>query len=438
MRQAGKKRIRRAAALALSVVVAVLAIPFTASAAVQTEVEMQADVLHSLGLLSGSGGSYRLHRTLNRAEAITMLIHMMGEDQAVKSGTWTHPFTDVPEWAQAYVGYAYQHGLSSGISKTQFGSSSPCTQAQYLTFLLRALGYSDVRGDFKWSQPYDLAKSVGLISSETPLSRFTRGDMVNVSYRALSALTITSPKLHGWTTSSLIDSLQNKKKTLKDQLIEKGAFTKEAYEQAMAVYAEGPKTVKVVYLTFDDGPSAKVTTKILDTLQEYGVPATFFVLGKMVDRAPEIVQRAYNDGHKVATHGYSHDYKYLYANTKNLLADIKKGNEAIDRALGFAYGNRVFRFPGGSFGKSQTILNAVTKNGYTYYDWNCSGEDATKVKGSSAKEIVRAAINTSAGKKNDIIILLHDAATKDTTAKALPQIIEYFQEKGYVFRTLSE
>ncbi len=426
----GKSKGRRWMAAALALTMAFVAAPVTAFAATQTTQEMQAEVLHHFNFLEGSGAGYQLQKKPNRVEAIVMLIHMRGEDKEVLNGTFQHPFTDVPAWAQKYVGYAYEKGLSSGVSDTLFGSQRECTQAQYLTFLLRTLGYDDRNGEFSWKEPYALAKAAGIIGSDLPLRRFSRGDMVGESYWALNAKTVHRQ------SETVTGAAVVSRSTLKTELIGKGVFTQQVYDDAMAVYNQGPKQVKAVYLTFDDGPSTRVTPQILDTLDAYGVPATFFVLGRMVDQNPQILRREYQEGHKIATHGYSHDYKHLYSSTANLLSDIQKGNAAIDKALGFPYNNRVFRFPGGSHKKSQAMKKAVTDAGFAYYDWNSSGQDAASASGSTASEIVNSTISTIWGDTGQVIVLLHDTNAKKTTAEALPQIIKYFRDHGYEFRTL--
>ena len=102
-----------------------------------------------------------------------------------------------------------------------------------------------------------------------------------------------------------------------------------AAEKADLIFAYGPNAVYVakgsngIALTFDDGPSNKVTPRILNTLRDNGVPATFFVLGSQVDRNPDIVRRAYQEGHKIANHGYSHNYSHMYKNTTNLMNDLE-------------------------------------------------------------------------------------------------------------------
>ena len=109
-----------------------------------------------------------------------MLIRTLGEENAALSGTHKHPFTDVPAWADAYVGYAYEKGLTKGVSATEFGSGN-ASAAMYVTFMLRALGYSDAAGDFSWSDPFALARSCGVMTDDVDLSRFLRADAFPVA-----------------------------------------------------------------------------------------------------------------------------------------------------------------------------------------------------------------------------------------------------------------
>ena len=113
-----------------------------------------ADRLYGLGLFRGTGvaadGSpiYELERVPNRNEAVTMLVRLLGAEDEALSGDWETPFTDLADWAAPYVGYAYENGLTTGVSSTAFGGDAPVTGAQYVTLVLRALGYSDREGDF--------------------------------------------------------------------------------------------------------------------------------------------------------------------------------------------------------------------------------------------------------------------------------------------------
>jgi len=104
---------------------------------------------------------------------------------------------------------------------------------------------------------------------------------------------------------------------------------------------------KRVFLTFDDGPSG-ITPEILDILKQEDVKATFFVLGSQVEIRPDIVKRAYEEGHYIANHGYSHKYSEIYASPESVLNEINKCNEIIRLAIGVPeYNSYLFRYPGG-------------------------------------------------------------------------------------------
>ena len=105
--------------------------------------ETQADLLHALGLFQGTDNGYELDRTMRRDEAAAMLVRFLGVETEALAGTWEHPFTDVPQWADKYVGYLYENGLTKGVSATQFGAAEPVLPLQYAVFLSRALAGND-------------------------------------------------------------------------------------------------------------------------------------------------------------------------------------------------------------------------------------------------------------------------------------------------------
>ena len=108
---------------------------------------------------------------------------------------------------------------------------------------------------------------------------------------------------------------------------------------------------KRVFLTFDDGPSAEVTPHILDILKEYNIKATFFVVGNRVNVYSDIVKRAYDEGHYIGNHGYSHKYSNIYKSVDSVIDEYNKTEEIIRKALGNPnYSSHLFRFPGGSHG----------------------------------------------------------------------------------------
>ncbi len=180
--------------LALIVILAlVLACAPAASAA--NDAQAAAERLYSLGLFNGTGKdangdpTFHLERVPTRAEAITMLVRLLGKEGEALNGDWSCPFQDVADWAKPYVGYAYAHGLAKGYDSQRFGGSDPATAAQYLTFVLRALGYSD-ETDFTWSRAWEFSDQIAVTFGEYDgNSTFTRGDAVLVSVSALDTLT---------------------------------------------------------------------------------------------------------------------------------------------------------------------------------------------------------------------------------------------------------
>lgn len=187
---------------------------------------------------------------------------------------------------------------------------------------------------------------------------------------------------------------------------------------------------KVIYLTFDDGPSDKVTPKILDILKEENVKATFFVIGKNAETRKKLLKREAEEGHTVAVHSYSHIYNEIYASPESLLKDIKKCNKIIEEVTGKK--SSVYRFPGGSFGLNERLISAVTNSGMRYVDWNASTCDA-EISAPTPEQLLTAAITTPAD-RNRVVLLAHDSTTKTATAEALKSIIGYYREKCYVFK----
>ena len=187
--------------------------------------------------------------------------------------------------------------------------------------------------------------------------------------------------------------------------------------------------VKSVYLTFDDGPSDRVTPKILDVLAEENVKATFFIIGKQAESRKYILERQFKEGHTIAVHSYTHKYGEIYSSPESLIKDIDLCNKVIKSVTG-GYSS-VYRFPGGSFGLNSKFIKAVTAHGMRYVDWNASTRDAELINPTPA-ELLKAAIDTPAN-RDHIVLLAHDTTDKTATAQALKSIIRYYKDKGYVF-----
>lgn len=215
------------------------------------------------------------------------------------------------------------------------------------------------------------------------------------------------------------------------------------YQQQMGLMPDGADGKKVVYLTFDDGPSETVTPKILDILKTENVKATFFVLGNSIDSSEEsknILKREVSEGHSIGNHTYSHNYDYLYPNSSvnvyNFISDIEKTNSILKGVLGDKFSTRVIRCPGGHMSwKNMKCLDKVLKsNQYYQVDWNSLSKDAEGKK-KNADELLDNVIKTL-GDKEKAIILMHDTYSKEETVKALPMVIKYLKDNGYEFRTI--
>lgn len=197
---------------------------------------------------------------------------------------------------------------------------------------------------------------------------------------------------------------------------------------------------KIVYLTFDDGPS-KNTQAVLDVLEKYNVKATFFVTGQNPDYE-HLIKKEAQLKHTIAVHTYSHSFQEIYASSDAYFKDLNKMNAIIKKQTGKK--SKILRFPGGSSntvsrqysqGIMKTLAQECEKRGYKYYDWNATNGDGGC--GSYAGTLVNTAIRESADQKS-IVLLMHDGTCNSATIEALPQIIEHYKSQGYEFRGIDD
>lgn len=163
--------------------------------AASEEATKAAESLYELGLFKGKGtaqdGSplYALDDTPTRQEAVTMLVRLLGKEAEAIAGTWEIPFTDVDNWAKPYVGYAYTNGITLGTGATTFGGKTPIKASEYITFVLRALGYKSGT-DFQWDKAWELSDRLGITHNTYHANNqndFLRADVALISYAALDA-----------------------------------------------------------------------------------------------------------------------------------------------------------------------------------------------------------------------------------------------------------
>jgi peptidoglycan/xylan/chitin deacetylase (PgdA/CDA1 family) len=211
----------------------------------------------------------------------------------------------------------------------------------------------------------------------------------------------------------------------------------EQYPDMYAKLAKVTKSeLKTVYLTFDDGPSAR-TVEILDILKKYDVKATFFIIGKEGEKEKELLRRMTDEGHTVGIHTYSHVYNSIYDSVESYLDDFYQTYKLIEDTTGVK--PEVFRFPGGSINRYSSqdyveIIAEMTRRGFTYYDWNASSGDASL--SNSANSVYNNTVRSSEN-KDRVILLMHDSAGKTYTVQALPGIIEYYKAQGYQFARIT-
>ena len=194
---------------------------------------------------------------------------------------------------------------------------------------------------------------------------------------------------------------------------------------------------KVIYLTFDDGPSI-YTEDILNTLDKYNVKATFFVTcsGSLDKYAKKIIEK----GHTLGLHTCTHRYNIVYSSEENYFNDLNSISAKVEELTG--YKSKYIRFPGGSsntisrFNKGimTRLTQKVTEDGYKYYDWNIDSEDAAGADKEGVYNNVISALKNHNYSTN--MVLMHDI--KVSTKDALDSIIKDALDMGYTFSNIND
>jgi peptidoglycan/xylan/chitin deacetylase (PgdA/CDA1 family) len=191
------------------------------------------------------------------------------------------------------------------------------------------------------------------------------------------------------------------------------------------VTGRGPR-LRVAFLTFDDGPNPAVTELVLDVLAREGVPATFFMVGRHVERYPATARAVARAGHEIGNHTYSHMKLHL-AGPRTTRQEIRRAHEVIGEATGNA--PRCFRAPHGYRGPF--VAGAIAPYGYQVFGWTFGVWDSARPGVDKIRARVRAMLRPGA------IVLLHDGDGYDPvgdrwqTAQALEGIIRDIREAGY-------
>lgn len=175
----------------LCIILAVIMIfPLMVSADSQSNAEM----LKALDLFKGTDKGFELEREASRVEAIVTVVRILGAEAEALEKKYSHSFEDTDSWMDPYVGYALEKGITKGVSEKEFAPNDLITESQFITLVLRAMQYSDAKGDFNWEKSAEFAQSLGIKSSSS--ASFTRGDMVDICFSSLTAPVKSGSKLY--------------------------------------------------------------------------------------------------------------------------------------------------------------------------------------------------------------------------------------------------
>lgn len=197
---------------------------------------------------------------------------------------------------------------------------------------------------------------------------------------------------------------------------------------------------KVIYLTFDDGPSSTITPSLLQILKEEKVKATFFVINHS-DSLNYLIKQEYDEGHTVALHSDTHVYSYVYSSVDNYFNDLTSIQNKVSGIIGIK--PNIIRFPGGSSntvsrkyspGIMSILSKEVLNRGFIYFDWNVSSEDAGGAR--TASQVYNNVVNNLVYKNN--VVLLHDFESNYKTLNAIRDIIQYGKSHGYIFKAITQ
>lgn len=195
------------------------------------------------------------------------------------------------------------------------------------------------------------------------------------------------------------------------------------------------KEEKKIFLTFDDGPSGKVTEEVLDILKENNVKATFFLIGNLIEKNEALVLRMKNEGHSIGLHTFTHERNKIYKDDSSFLEENLKTQKLIENLISKKV--NILRFPFGSnnntYKLKPSLVDKLHSLGFKIYDWTLDSEDSLDVTISKDK-IFKNSISDS----DYIVLLMHCGYANKNSPKALTSIIKHYKEKGYSFHIIDE
>lgn len=207
------------------------------------------------------------------------------------------------------------------------------------------------------------------------------------------------------------------------------------FSKQPSIVRAGDRNVRMVAITFDDGPDPQYTPEILRILRQYDVKATFFMIGKHVEKYPDIARMVVAEGHEVGNHSYSHPNMVLLS-PKSQMREIEQAERVIVSVTGKK--PRYFRPPRGLY--DRYVQDYVTKSGYKLVLWSLSSEDWIEPSPIEIKRRIERLV------RNGDIILFHDSgsiiqsqgSSRESTVRSLPLVIEALRRQAYSIVPLSQ
>lgn len=321
------------------------------------------------------------------------------------------------------VGFAVAQGMLPGMKAPEPASASS------------SVAESNAADESPAASSADVATSQQQAQSEVPQSSSQQSSAEAAASEQVSSEQSSSEQASSSATASSAEEKSQSESTPANSELA-WRDTDFAVDPARPAGSNADNGRKVVYITIDDGPSAR-TPEVLDILDKYNAKATFFVVGADPSNY-HYIKEAYDRGHTIGLHTMTHDYAAVYASTDAYYADLNQIGQVVKDQIGYV--PCFIRFPGGSSngvsadycaGIMSELVNSVQAQGYQYYDWNVSTGDGAV---HTADELVGYVKEFEP--ETNIVLLCHDSETKQTTVEALPQIIEYYQGLGYSFEAI--
>lgn len=429
-----KKRLLSAV---LSIALTLSLIP--AAFAAESDGQSAAQQLYKMGLFQGTGVDesgnpiFDLDRTPTRAEAVTMLVRLLGKDEDATSGTWNTPFTDVADWAKPYVGYAYANGLTTGTSATTFGGNATINASQYLTFVLRALGYESGT-DFQWDKAWELSDQIGLTSGEydANTTSFTRGDVAVISRQGLDCKLKGSSKSLQDTFPVKVTDIQLDQSALELEINETklltASITPDDATDKTVIWKSSNSSVATV-----SGGKVKAISSGSATITATASDGRYATCEVTVTAAPIVYS---GNGDKVITGvnipAGSYYAEYAHSGSRNFISKLVYGEKSYDNfRISNEIGNcsgQVALYDEGNVGVNDGILEVQADGNWKISFMPVAGTTTTNIKGTGERVTGLFTATTT----NTVVSTTH-SGSRNFIVKA----IKYNGTKSYDYESIA-